>query len=188
MDSLNERDWRRVTEAIGRGNCVLITGPDAEFLPGGPSETALSSALARKLAAALPPDLPTVKEDLAPVAQLHYNIDGDRSDIEFEVEEFYRPFADQSLPVHRCLADLPFTLCLGATATDFMSTAFRAAGKSPISDLYHFRKLRRAELAETDSQHPTVYNLFGSLIHATRNFASFLARPTVQQVGTGIAR
>ncbi len=163
MKNLNERDWRRLIEAINRGNCVLLTGADVVFEPDGPDSVSLPYILAQKLAESLPPDAPAVIDDLAHVAQLRYNKDGDRSDLEFEVEEFYKTRADRSSTFHRDLAVLPFTLCLTTTPDNFLANAFREAGKSPVREFYHFRKPRRTELSETDLQHPIVYSLYGDL-------------------------
>jgi hypothetical protein len=163
MENLNERDWRRLIDSINRRHCVLLSGPDVVFDPEGSDGAPLVSVLARKLAESLPPSNPPVSDDLAHVAQLRYNADGDRADLEFEVEEFYKPLADRTSEFHRNLAELPFTLCLTTTPANFLSNAFRAARKSPVSEFYHFRKHRATELSETDPQRPIVYHLYGDL-------------------------
>jgi hypothetical protein len=163
MENLNERDWRRLLEVINRGNCVLLLGADAAYDPDDPNRTPLTLSLARKLAQSLPPNTPALADELAHVAQLRYNVDGDRSDLELEVEEFYEPFTKSSSDFHRDLAALPFTLCLITTPAHFMRNAFRAAGKSPIIEFYHYRKLRPTNLSETESAHPIVYHLYGDL-------------------------
>lgn len=163
MENLNERDWRRLIEAINRGNCVLLSGPDVVFEPDGSGGVPLSCVLARKLAASLPPESLVTSDDLAHVAQLRYSVDGDRSDLEFEVEEFYKPLADRTSEFHQNLATLPFTLCLTTTPANFMANAFRTASKFPISEFYHFRKQRPTELSETHPMRPIVYHLCGDL-------------------------
>lgn len=163
MLSLSDRDWRRLIESINRGNCVLLCGPDAAGDPGGSDGGPLASVLARKLAKSLPPNSPPISDDLAHVAQLRYNEDGDRSDLEVEVEEFYKPLDDLTSDFHRDLAHLPFTLCLTTIPAHFLSNAFRAAGKSPILEFYHFRKSRPTGLFETNPGRPIVYHLYGDL-------------------------
>ena len=163
MENLNERDWHRLIEAINRKNCVLLAGPDVVFDPDGSDSVPLSCALARKLAESLPNNAPAVSDDLAHVAQLRYNADGDRSDLEFEVEEFYKLLAERTSDFHRNLAALPFTLRLTTTPANFMTNAFRAAGKSPILEFYHFRKHRPTELSDTNPQRPIVYHLYGDI-------------------------
>jgi hypothetical protein len=168
MLSLNDRDWRRLIESINRGNCVLLCGPDVcgpDVVSGTvASDDPLASVLARKLAISLPVDTPPISDDLAHVAQLRYNKDGDRSDLEVEIEEFYKPLDELTSDFHRDLARLPFTLCLTTIPAHFLSNAFRAVGKSPILDYYHFRKSRPTRLSETGSQRPIVYHLYGDLV------------------------
>lgn len=163
MENLNERDWRRLLEAINRGNCVLLCGPDVVFDPDDPKRLPLTCILARKLAEALSPNPPAVIDDLAHVAQLRYTADGDRSDLELEVEEFYAPLAEHTSDFHRDLAVLPFTLCLTMTPVHFMRNAFRAVRKSPIQAFYHYRKHRLTELSETKPGRPILYYLCGDL-------------------------
>jgi TIR domain/SIR2-like domain len=163
MENLNERDWRRLLEAINGGNCVLLLGADAAFDPDDPSRTPLTLGLARKLAQSLPPNMPALVDELAHVAQLRYNVDGDRSDLELEVEEFYAPFSESSSGFHRDLAALPFTLCVITTPAHFMRNAVRAAGKSPIIEFYHYRKHRPTNFLETSARRPILYHLYGDL-------------------------
>ena len=163
MENLNERDWYRVLEAINRGKCILLAGSDIVFEDNGPDAISLPRRLARKLADSLPSGTLVMTDDLAHVAQLRYNEDGDRSDLEFEVKDFFSPLAGQTSDFHRDLAALPFTLCLTTTPDNFMAQAFREAGKVPIEEFYHFRKHRQAVLSETKPPHPIVYGLYGHL-------------------------
>lgn len=163
MENLNERDWYRVLEAIHRGKCILLTGSDIVFEDNGPDAVSLPRRLARKLAESLPSETLAITDDLAYVAQLRYNEDGDRSDLEFEVKEFFAPLASQTSDFHRDLAGLPFTLCLTTTPDNFMAQALREAGKAPIEQFYHFRKHRQADLSETKPPQPIVYGLYGHL-------------------------
>ena len=66
MENLNERDWHRLLEAINRGNCVLLSGPDCVFDPDDLDRTPVSVALARKLAQSLSPNALASADDLAP--------------------------------------------------------------------------------------------------------------------------
>jgi hypothetical protein len=164
MDEISERDWRRLIEAIRRGNCVLLSGPDVVFDPDDPGRTPLASALANRLADSLPANAGAgIGEDLAQVAQLRYNVEGDRYDLELEVRDFYQPFGERTSDFHRHLAALPFTLCLSTTPDWFLVNAFRAAGKSPIHEFYHYRKQHPTNLSETIPERPIVYYLYGDL-------------------------
>ncbi|HSR33670.1 MAG TPA: SIR2 family protein [Anaerolineae bacterium] len=102
-------------------------------------------------------------DDLAHVAQLRYRKDGDRSDLEFEVQEFFAPLATQTSEFHRDLAVLPFSLCLTTTPDNFMAQAFLEAGKPPIQNFYHFRKHRSVDLSKSMPSEPILYGLFGHL-------------------------
>lgn len=162
MLGLNDQDWKRLLESIRRGNCVLVCGPDV----CGPAELdsqPVATSLARKLAESLSPDTSPASDDVVHVAQLRYNQDGDRSDLEIEVKDFYAPLDTLTSAFHRDLAYLPFTLCLTTIPAHFLSNAFREIGKTPIVEFYHFRKSRSAALAQTDPHHPIVYHLYGDL-------------------------
>jgi hypothetical protein len=167
--SLDEQDWRRVIESLNRGKCILLCGndlcgPDRISGPAPSDGPSLTSVLARKLAKSLSGDMdmqPGSEEDLAHVAQLRYNKDGDRSDLEFEIKEFYEPLDKLTTDFYRDLACLPFTLCLTTIPAHFLSNAFYKEGRTPVLDFYHFRRAR--PLPETNSQRPIVYHLFGDL-------------------------
>ncbi len=166
MNDLSERDWRRLTEAIRRRKCVLVTGPDVALDPEDPQRGSLAVQLANRLAASLPSSIPVGKDDdLARVAQLVYNDAGtDRYDLELEVQDFYQPFAEQTTAFHRELASLPFSLCLTTTPDPFLRNAIQAtAGKSPLGDFYHFRKGRPNQLSAATEKNPIIYGLFGDL-------------------------
>lgn len=163
MERLSERDWYRLLEAINRGSCILVTGPDIVLEDHGTNSLPVSRRLAKKLAESLPREVPAAADDLAHVAQLRYNKDGDRSDLEFEVKEFFSSLTSQTSLFHRNLAALPFALCFTTTPDSFMAQAFQEAGKAPIQDFYHFRKSRQLTLSEENSMRPIVYALFGHL-------------------------
>ena len=160
MDTLSDKDWRRVIEAINRGKCVLIMGPDIVFEQNGHGAFSLPQLLAKKLAEPLLPNPSIVTEDLAHVAQLRYAAEGDRIGLELEVEEFFRNLSIENSAFHRDLAALPFTLCLSAMPDNMMANAFREAEKSPLIDFYHFRKHRKFQ--SPGPGRPFVYHLFGN--------------------------
>ncbi len=163
MESLSERDWYRVLEAIHRGSCILVTGPDIVFEDYGANGLPVSRQLAKRLAESLPREVPIADDDLTHVAQLRHKRDGDRYDLEFEVQEFFSSLSLQTSCFHRDLAALPFTLCFTTTPDSFLTQAFHEAGKAPIQDFYHFRKHRQPAMSEENSMRPIVYALFGHL-------------------------
>ncbi len=163
MSSLRDRDWYRLLEAINRGSCILVTGSDIVPEDHGNNSLSVSRRLAKKLAESLPREVPVADDDLAHVAQLRYTKDGDRSDLEFEVKEFFSSLSTEPSLFHRNLAALPFTLCFTTTPDSFMSQAFQEVGKAPIQAFYHFRKHRPTALSEETPTRPIVYALFGHL-------------------------
>lgn len=159
---LNEQDWRRLLQTLQRGQCVLLLGPRVAVDPAAPGNGPLTARLAQLLTAQLPPgEAPAQPDYLAHVAQLYYQNRRDRMDLEFAVEDFFAPYADQTTPLHKALAGLPFTLCIHTGFDRFFGNALRAAGKTPVCEYYHFRKVRPVELADPDPAHPLVYSLYG---------------------------
>ncbi len=158
MDTLSDKDWRRVIEAIKKGTCVLVIGPDVEFEHNGHGSSSIPQLLATKLAEPLLPNPSIVTNDLAHVAQMRYA--DDRIGLELDVDEFFKNLSIGNSRFHRDLAALPFSLCLSASPDNLMTNAFVAAKKSPSSDYYHFRRHRKFE---PPGPGPFVYHLFGAL-------------------------
>lgn len=161
MIPLNEQDWDRLLESLNRGNCVLLCGPDLSGPEGIPADNrSLTSVLAMKIAESLPVDMKPVSNDLAHVAQIRYNRDGDRSDIEIEVKRFYKPLEGLTSTFYQDLASLPFAAYLTTIPGHFLSNAF-SVDRPPQLDFYHFRKFRPAKVFEKHS--PIVYHLYGDI-------------------------
>lgn len=165
MPNLDQQDWDILIESLNRGNCVLLCGPDlcgpdGTSDPAQSNECSLTSWLARELAKSLPSDMQPIIEDLAHVAQLRYNRDGDRSRLELEVKRFYKPLDALTSTFYRNLACLPFASCLTTIPAHFLSNAF-PGDKPPQTDFYHFRKSKPSKVFE--NQRPIVYHLYGDL-------------------------
>src|SRR5262249_10907532 len=144
--------------------CILVAGPDVVFDPDDPNRTPLTNTLASKLAETLNADtLGINRYDLAQVGQLRYNADGDRYDLELAVRDFFEPYADRTTSFHRDLSTLPFTLCLTTSAVPFILNAFKAQGKAPLREFYHYREPRPMTLPEGTASSPIVYHLYGDL-------------------------
>ncbi len=166
METLEQRDWRRLIEALRRGNCILVTGPEISLEPDHPEQGVLSRILARKLAENYLASTPVLcdPQNIAHVAQLFCDgVNRTRMDLEFELEDFYRPYQDKTTPLHQDLAALPFKLCVNASPDVFLRNAFARTSKKPITDFYNFRRLRLSHLSEPEVQHPLVFDLYGSL-------------------------
>ena len=162
MTELKERDWRRLLETIRRDHCVLVLGPDVCFEPGDASQTPLTTKLARQLSEGLPG---AFEIDLALVSQLYLQRpDQDRVDLEIDVNDFFVPYAETTSDCFRDLAALPFSLCLSTTPDDFLSTAFREAGKSPTTAFYDFSDPgRRSGPMHATASAPLVFHLLGHI-------------------------
>lgn len=162
---LSEKDWQKLLRTIERGTCVLMLGAD---IPSDLTNTIAPPAttlLARQLALQIgntnkyydPDDLPQVAQ-----TYLNQRI-GDRDDLEMAVESFYQDFQHQTTKLHQCLAQLPIRYCISITPDAFMLNAFKQANKSTLQGFYHFRSGNRILPDTSDSGHPLLYNLYGSL-------------------------
>ena len=163
VNDLSEHDWRRLAENIQRGTCVLLLGPAVAVDPSDPQHTPLTVLLARHLANELNENLIVDRDNLAHVSQLYTGPGRDRMDLELAVGDFYSRLGPITTPLHRQLAELPFTLCVNTTPDGFMARAFEEAGKKCRTEHYNFRRQRSAHLAESDSTHPIAYDLCGCL-------------------------
>ena len=166
LSSSDERYLRGLAELIRRGNCILLLGPGVAVHPTDLQPLPLTVLLARQLAKEVADQSDLVNQDnLAHVAQI-FQRKKDRMELELEVGDFYRPFAEQTTDFHRDMAALPFTLCINTTPDDFMCNAFVAAQKKPVCDYYHFRRGHGSRLVARSAQAPLVYSLYGSLSEA----------------------
>lgn len=166
MESMQEREWRRLVETIRRGNCVLVLGADVVVDSDAADAVPLSNRLAARLSESLP-QMPADHYDLPLVAQAYMQqTDHDRYDLELDTVDFYKSFADATTEFHRNLAALPFSLCLTASPDSYLAEAFRQVGKVPVETCYDFSAPgRRSQLAPGEIQRPIVYGLFGSVSH-----------------------
>jgi hypothetical protein len=87
---------------------VAIEPTDPDGIPLG---VRLAHQLTEKLGRAGKGDQVIVPSDLAHVAQTYEReMPQKRAGLEFAVTEFYRPYHDQTTPIHERLATLPFSL------------------------------------------------------------------------------
>ena len=163
MPPLDDRDWRRLVHTIQRGQCILLLGPDAATDAGDPEGRPLVQRLAETLATRLEggaaiPD----RDDLPAVAQAFEAARG-RVELEMEVEDFCRPYAGRTTPLHEHLAALPFPVYINTAPDLALANALRAAGRSPHIDYYDFKRTRRFDLPEPTPERPWVFVFYGSL-------------------------
>lgn len=168
MGGLTEKDWKRLIQIIRRQTCIPILGPGAAVAPGSGEGMGLTQSLVSSIKDQIGEEELCEAANLCQAAQCYIR-KFSRPDLEVMVREFYRPFEAETTPLHLALARLPFTLCVNATFDRFLLNAFRAVGKDPVFDYYHFGKLEhRSPLAQIDPaflkdpERPVVYNLYGS--------------------------
>jgi TIR domain/SIR2-like domain len=161
-----ELPWRKLIESIKRGNCILLLGPEASLDPTDTANLPLTHKLANHLA-----DHPTLSDnkdlvnrnDIAHVAQL-FKQQQDRMDLEMAVGEFYAAYKELTTDFHKCLAELPFTLCINTTLDNFFSNALlhEDIGKSCVCDYYNFNRGLPSNFIQPTIDKPYIYNLYGS--------------------------
>jgi len=167
MELPKTKDWRRLVKAIQNRQCILILGPGAAVDPDNPDAPPLSRQFARFLSK----KIGTAADDSKPanlfyVAQRYCNLTNhERWDLEDEVKDFYSPFESRTTELHRCLAQLPFRLCITTTPDSFLLNAIDNINeKNPQSEFYRFRGAQsETQIFTPDETHPIVYELYGSL-------------------------
>jgi hypothetical protein len=177
---LEDQDWWTLLRAIDDGQCILLLGPGVAIDPVNLTGDSLSVRLAQQLMAKLQQagkgDQVITPSDLAHVAQtFEREMPGRRDDLEFAVSEFYKPYRNQTTPLHEHLATLPFSLCISTTPDRFLLNAFaKTPGKQPTYDFYHFKPdpkrpkpLQPAPLELNPEKRPLIYGLYGSIERPT---------------------
>jgi hypothetical protein len=179
---LKPSDWWTLLRAIDDRQCVLLLGPGVAIDPGDPTGDSLPVRLAKELAVELQQTgkggQVIMPSDLAHVAQTYEReMESRRADLEFAVSDFYKPYRDQTTPLHEHLAALPFNLCISTTPDRFLLNAFvNRPDKDPIDDFYDFKpdpngpkplQLGSPELnpekRPLTEKRPLIYGLYGSI-------------------------
>lgn len=190
MEGLTEKDWNRLLWSISGGKCILILGPGAAVAPGSCQESGLTDGLVRSMLEQTGDQGICEAGNLSLAAQRFLqNPQCSRPDLETLVCDFYSPFQEEMTPLHLALAQLPFTLCVNATFDRFLLNAFRAVGKDPVYDYYHYHSLAHlSPLSQIDPaflrdpRRPVVYNLYGacedgnSLVLSENDLLEFLVK------------
>ena len=168
---LNERDWSTLVRSICRGHCILLLGPDIALDPYDPGSEPLTAILAKNLARDIAGYGHTFGDnDLPQIAQMCLQhghsgpVRSGHTDLEYAVEDFYRPYSKQTSQFNLDLAALPFEICVTTSFDRFLINAFeQTSGKSPTHDYYDYRSGRVPNLTEPDVDHPLVYGLYGDV-------------------------
>ena len=166
--NLTDFDWQRLMDTIKNGQCVLVVGPDAALNPNNKSGESLSTSLAKILENELRKANVRVENpgNLTHVAQIFCdqpNVDMDRQILEYMVEDYYKPFQDQTTPLHSKLAKLPFKFCVNTTPDSFLLQAFKNELKSPQYAHYQFNGQSSFHLSDPDERRPIIFDLYGNL-------------------------
>jgi hypothetical protein len=164
-DEKVRREIRNLADQIkSDSGCVLILGPRIAVRAGDPDRRPLEDVLTEELTASLDEAPLEAPASLRQAADLHFRRKQDRRDLQTSVRDFYAREAPSMTEFHRCLARLPFKLCISASPDSMMLNAFESVGKHPQKDYYHFQpqgRHRRADLAIPTEMRPLVYYLFG---------------------------
>lgn len=167
---LSEKQWKTLAKDLQQQRCILMLGTRLSTAKDdNGQEQRLSELLARHLAKLL--DAENVAYDRECAADLSYVAQRflsmskmRRIDLEDEVSDFYRKAAHTVPEAYQRLARLPFFMTVNLTPEDFMTRAFRAAGKAGAQSLhYNFRKDRGQAVIQPVTAKPLVYNLLGTL-------------------------
>ena len=164
-DEKERRELRNLVDQIkSDSGCVLILGPRIAVRAGDPDRRPLEDVLTDELAASLDEAPLEAPASLRHAADLHFRCKQDRRDLQTSVRDFYAREVASTTEFHRCLAHLPFKLCISASPDSMMLNAFESVGKRPQKDYYHFQpqgRNRKADLAIPTEMRPLVYYLFG---------------------------
>ena len=163
-EELQDGDWRRLIEAIHRGMCILVLGPDAVFQDSDGEGPTLTAGLARQLSKELNDNhLVADPDDLVHVAQAYLRESNkDRLDLELAAEEFYKEYWERTSQVHLDLASMPFNLCLSTTHDRYLHNAFENRGIVPVIGHYSFQNSRPDLQVSETADKPIIYSLLGS--------------------------
>ena len=163
MDSVNERDFRRLADSLKAERCVLVLGPDAVTVPG--DAVSLSARLSHHLIEQFKPSGVVDPGNLYHVAQRIIGGGGKRFKLVEAVEQFYGKYAQLSTPLHQNLAALPFRLYLTVTHDHCLHNALSQAEikKKTQTAHYHYRRGSKSDLADPSVVKPILYQLYGSL-------------------------
>jgi hypothetical protein len=163
MESPAQLNFKALARSVQSGKCILVLGRGASTsVNTGGLETPIHLMLARQLWERLGERNEDIDpDDLRNVSQVLYDETGEQTDLQFQVGEFYKQFAETTTELHRNIAALPFQLCLTTSSDDFLFNAFKEAGKKPVREYYDFRTSRDAQINAPTVESPLVYHLYG---------------------------
>ncbi len=169
--ALKSSAFEQVTEAVGRGQCILFLGGGSHV--GGPKYSsiqrpAMGAELSRILAARshFSAGFPRESEDDLPRVALHYEIQEGRSAL---IEHVRSEVAENKAPspVLNALADLDFPLVMTTNYDCLFERALQAKGKQPILSIYDpSGKIETTDLTSTpDPRRPFISKIHGDIRH-----------------------
>ena len=163
MEGPAQLNIKALARSVQSGKCILVLGCGAStYVTEEDRETPIHLMLSKRLWERLGERKEDIDpDDLRHVSQALYDQTGEQTDLQFEVGEFYRQFAETTTDLHRNLAALPFQLCITTSADDLLFNAFQAAGKHPVREYYDFRTSRDVAITPPTIERPLVYHFYG---------------------------
>jgi len=136
---MNEQDWERLIYSIKQKNCILMLGPGASVVENStgqfkPLITLLIEELIGK------EELKQVEQQNLHQAVQHYllNPDKDKSLLECNVCKFFDSWQNNTTPLHKLLAELPFSVIVTLTADNLILNALKQCNKTPLEYIYNY--------------------------------------------------
>lgn len=168
-----DRQWKRLLRDIRNNRCILLLGSRLGGIKieekWNPIMDAFSLVLAKELEVEGVVYNKEAAHQLPYIAQLFLHIEGvTKIDLQDEAKHFYEKHTIEIPPIYRKLATLPFTIIINTSFDNYIVRAFHYTGKLCYHHFYNFMEVEREVInPDTDSKHPIVYNLFGSIAKPT---------------------
>lgn len=158
---LSETEWGALLHGIHKGNCILMLGPNIEYIRNNGNGCTLQNLLAQQLADEME-NPPQDCSNFFHLAQL-YNLEFGRNALEPMVMDFYCKKKETEYALFSRLASLPFHLIISSNHNLLILEALKKAGKEAICEYYHFRGPKALLVHEGNESCPLVYYLYGSV-------------------------
>lgn len=164
-DPWGDREWSTLMYTIRQNNCILMLGPDTSFEQINGQTQPLTEILAHELAEKIPLDIQDIDpSNLAQMAQYYLTeTEEERTDLEAQVDFFYRARQRLTNQLYTDLAALPFYLTITTTPDHMFCEALRANNKKPIIESYNFRGENPNMVQMGTIKNPLVFYLYGTM-------------------------
>ena len=176
---INHKDWDRLVRDFDNKRCIVMLGPNLSFVNIEDKPMLLDELFANYLFEnyLVPTNIDYDKDEknnLPYIAELltqHQHTRIDRVDLGDFAMEFYNQYLDKIPAPYFKLAELPFSIFVNTTPTNYIVKALIQKVKRPIVWTYNFVEAQENrltddlldELKSVNVKQPLVINLFGSL-------------------------